>query len=42
MEDYVKKFPKQEKDIYALAYAYGNVEADKICKEALDLKKELE
>ena len=30
---------KQEKDIYALTYAFGHDEADKICKEALDLNK---
>lgn len=37
MEDYIKKYPKQEKNIYALAYAFGHDEADKICKNALRL-----
>lgn len=37
MEDYIKKFPKEEKDINALAYAFGNDVADKIYKEALVL-----
>lgn len=41
MEDYIKKYPKQEKDIYALEYAFGHDEADKICKEALDLNKKI-
>ena len=41
MEDYINKYPKQEKDIYALAYAFGNDEADKICKEALVLNKKI-
>ena len=41
MEEYIRKYPKEEKDIYTLAYAYGNDEADKICKEALDLKKRI-
>lgn len=41
MEEYVKKYPKQEKDIYALAYAFGDDAADKICKEALYLNKRI-
>lgn len=41
MEDYIKKYPKEEKDIYALAYAFGHNEADKFCKEALDLNKKI-
>ena len=41
MEEYIKKYPKQEKDIYALAYAFGYKEANKICKEALDLNKRI-
>ena len=41
MEEYIKKYPKEEKDIYALAYAYGSDEADRICKEALDLDKRI-
>lgn len=39
MEDYIKKYPKQEKNIHALAYAFGHDEADKICKDALGLNK---
>lgn len=41
MEDYIKKYPKQEKNIYALAYAFGHDEADKICKNALSLNKKI-
>ena len=41
MEDYINKYPKEEKDIYALAYAFGNDEAEKICKEALGLNKKI-
>ena len=41
MEDYINKYPKQEKDIYALVYAFGHDEADKICKEALNLNKKI-
>ena len=41
MEEYIKKYPKAEKDIYALAYAFGQDKANKICKEALDLNKRI-
>ena len=41
MEEQIKKYPKKEREIYALAYAYGNEEADRICKEALDLNKRI-
>ena len=41
MEDYINKYPKEEKDIYALAYAFGHDEAEKICKEALGLNKKI-
>ena len=41
MEEYIKKYPKVEKDIYALEYAFGHAEAERICKEALDLKKKI-
>ena len=41
MKEYIRKYPKEEKDIHALAYAYGNDEADRICKEALDSNKRI-
>ena len=41
MEEYIKKYPKEENDIYALAYAFGYDEADQICKEALELNKRI-
>jgi hypothetical protein len=41
MEEYIKKYPKQEKGVYAIVYAYGNDEANRICKEALDLNKRI-
>jgi len=41
MEEYIRKYPKEEKDIYALAYSFGYEEADRICKEALDLNKRI-
>ena len=41
MEYYIKKYPKEEKDIYTLSYVLGYDEADKICKEALGLNKKI-
>lgn len=41
MEDYIIKYSKDEKDVYALVYAFGVDEADKICKEALNLNKKI-
>lgn len=41
MEDYIKKYSKSEKDIYALAYAFGYDEADRICKEPLELNNRI-
>ena len=41
MEQYIKKYPHEEKDVYALAYAYGSDEGGRICKEALDLNKRI-
>jgi len=41
MKEYIRKYPKEEKDIYALAYAFGYDKTNKICKEALELNKRI-
>jgi hypothetical protein len=41
MEDYIKKYPKEEKNVYALVYAFGIDVAEKICNEALVLNKKI-
>lgn len=41
MKRYLEKYPKQESDIGAMIFAYGEDKTNAICSEALDMNKSI-